>query len=117
MPSYGPPNNTDRWQPIDAGYGKLVKDKTKEYYQAWWNQYAYYFITFLIFIRNRIKYATKTIPASERRILMTQWVGQAVQEIGATVHINKYFEKTGCLITAMGKYDDSIFINRLFPNI
>jgi len=39
-PWYGPPNNTDRWQPIDAGYGKQVKDKAKEHYTTWWNLYV-----------------------------------------------------------------------------
>jgi hypothetical protein len=41
---YGPANHTDRWQPIDAGYGKLVKDKIKEYYQQWWNEYVCYLL-------------------------------------------------------------------------
>lgn len=40
IPTYGPPNNTDRWQPIDAGYTRLVKDRAKKYYQEWWNKYV-----------------------------------------------------------------------------
>lgn len=37
---YGPANNTDRWQPIDAGFGQMVKDRAKIYYQQWWNEYV-----------------------------------------------------------------------------
>ena len=39
---YGPANNTDRWQPIDARFGRLVKESVKAKYTAWWNEYVYF---------------------------------------------------------------------------
>jgi hypothetical protein len=42
MLSFGSTNNTDRWQPIDAGLGKIMKDHMKKLYRVWWNKYVYY---------------------------------------------------------------------------
>lgn len=36
MPSYGPANHTDRWQPVDAGYGRLIKEFVKKLFHVWW---------------------------------------------------------------------------------
>ena len=33
---YGPPNETESWQPIDAGHlGAMIKAKAKEYLEIW----------------------------------------------------------------------------------
>jgi hypothetical protein len=36
--------------------------------------------------------------ASERRVLMTEWVGEAWEQICSDRYIHRYFQKTGCLL-------------------
>lgn len=53
----------------------------------------------------------KKIPdASEHCILMTNWLSKAAATVNSRVNIAAFFEKTGCLITANGQYDQSIYI-------
>ena len=46
---------------------------------------------------------------------MTQWVGQAVEDVSSGSEkkkaIQKFFLKTGCLITVYKQHDDDIFTN------
>lgn len=74
-------------------------------------KYNYYVTNklFILFNRNKYKYKDNPISASERRILITQWVGEAVDSISPDT-IQHFFEKTGCLITANGLHDKSIFL-------
>ena len=49
--------------------------------------------------------------AKERRILITQWVGEAWAKLGAPNYsefLRKCWQETGCLITADGSEDDII---------
>jgi hypothetical protein len=41
---------------------------------------------------------------------MAKWIGQAVEDVNNKVDIKEFFLKTGCLITAWGQDDASIFI-------
>lgn len=52
------------------------------------------------------------IPIATRRILTTQWVGQAWEEIKNEKKniIAHFFEKTGCAITIDGFNMESIFL-------
>ncbi len=61
-------------------------------------------------ISNKSNYNDSVIAASERRILCTKWVGDAVDHVSQTVKIEKFFEKTGCLMTVSGVFDSSITI-------
>ena len=55
------------------------------------------------------KICNKMSGAKERRILMTQWTGEAWSQCCADHHFFKrLFEKTGCLITADGSDDANI---------
>ena len=50
------------------------------------------------------------MPAKKRKVLMTQWTGQAWREIHETEpnFVRKLFVKTGCLITLDGSDVDKI---------
>ena len=92
-----PDNNTDKVQPIDAGFGRMIKQKIGEAMQIWLEK------------DENLEMWHNKISAKERRILMTQWAGHAWRELGSKPEfIRKLFEKTGCLITADGSHDDKI---------
>ena len=45
--------------------------------------------------------------ASDRRILLTQWVAEAVRRVNVNANaLWRYFEKTGCLLTLDGSSDE-----------
>jgi len=44
------------------------------------------------------KWVDGKFSASERRILITKWIGEAWEQLCDAGYIRKYFEKTGCLI-------------------
>ena len=96
---YGPPKSTDLWQPVDAGYGRLFKNLIAKEYHAYLDSCS--------------DFEFNQISARERRILTTQWVGKVWNNIHQEGSIYneclwRYFEKTGCLITADGSDDDKI---------
>ena len=65
---YGLPGATDIWQPVDAGYAELLKVKVRQAHYKW-----------LDFDENADKWygEDNRFTASERRILITHWVGEA----------------------------------------
>ena len=51
------------------------------------------------------------LSASQRRILMTQWVGEAVEIVNKDVpFLRRCFERTGCLVDITGDDDHKICI-------
>ena len=55
--------------------------------------------------------SNKVLTASDRRILITQWVGEAYEKLKSPDYDNfkwRCFQKTGCLITADGSDDHLI---------
>ena len=53
----------------------------------------------------------KPFTTSDRRILITQWVGEAFEELKKPEYDNmrrRCFEKTGCLLTADGSNDELV---------
>ena len=53
----------------------------------------------------------ETMTASDRRILITLWVGEAFEELKKPDYDNmrrRCFEKTGCLLTADGSQDELV---------
>ena len=92
-----PDNHTDKVQPVDAGFGKAMKQKIGEAMQIWFEK------------EENLEMWLGKISAKDRRTLMTQWTGHAWRELSARHEfIRKLFEKTGCLITADGSHDDKI---------
>ena len=98
---YGPPGATDLWQPVDAAYGATLKKLIMRQQDMW-----------LEIDENMDRWAgNKPFSASERRILITQWVGEA-NNLLKSPNYDAFrwhaFEKTGCLITADGSEDYKI---------
>lgn len=57
-----------------------------------------------------------SMSAKKRRILMTQWTGEAWRKLSSVkMFAKKLFMKTGCLITADGSDDDMIKPQGLQP--
>ena len=63
---FGPAGQTDAWQPVDSGYGRLLKILTKNEQQDWLKEDE----NFEKWAGNADKFTAK-----ERRILITYWVG------------------------------------------
>jgi len=96
---YGLPGATDIWQPVDAGYGELLKVKVRQAHYKWLDS-----------DENADKWygEDNRFTASERRILITHWVGDAYRALIDERYDNfrrEIFERTGCLLTADGSGD------------
>ena len=100
---FGLPGATNIWQPIDAGYGYVLKKLTAKAQDEW------------LEIEENIDLwygnSEKKLTVSDRRILITQWVGQAYEMLQHPDYDHfrrRCFEKTGCLLTADGSEDDKV---------
>lgn len=60
-----PENHTDKVQPIDAGYGKMIKKKIGAQMEKWLEK------------EENLEMLHDSIPAKTRRVLMTKWAGKA----------------------------------------
>ena len=97
---------TDIWQPVDAGYGFLMKKLTAQAQNRWLEE-----DDIETGIPNIDRWNEKKLSCSERRILITEWVGNAVDALNHSNYDNfrwRCFEKTGILITADGSEDEKI---------
>ena len=96
------------WQPIDAGYAQLLKVLIKQEFFNWLDDED-----------NIDKWYGETVSrASQKRILITRWVGKAYRKICDPKYDHlryRLFEKTGTLIIADGSDDDKIQLEGL-PN-
>eukprot|EP00903_Cladosiphon_okamuranus_P018578 g17101.t1 len=94
---------TDELQPVDAGYGRRIQVGVGVKLDLW-----------LEHGENLQKWENGTLTASERRVLLTHWVGAVVEEIDADKEYRKrLFEKTGSGMTADGSEDDRINLEGL----
>lgn len=92
-----PENHTDKIQPNDAGCGQMMKVKIADALDRW-----------LETEDNLCKWQDK-LSAKDKRILMTQWTGEAWSEFKENKgFLKRLFEKTGCLITIDGSGDEYI---------
>jgi len=99
-----PENHTDKVQPIDAGYGKMIKKKIAEQMEKWLEK------------EENLEMWHNSIPATTRRVLMTKWAGEAWRELSSDEDfVKKLFEKTGCLMTADGEDDEKVRPQGLEP--
>ena len=83
---------TDNWQPVDAGYAELLKVKVRQERCKWLDS-----------DENSIKWyrVDNKFTASDRRILITHWIGDAYQSLldkKSDSFRHRLFEKTGCLL-------------------
>ena len=99
---YGVSGATDIWQPVDAGYAELLKVKIRQEHYNW-----------LDTDENTDKWygLDQNFSASDRRTLITHWVGEAYKSLTDTKFDHyrcRLFQKTGCLLTADGTDDDLV---------
>ena len=99
---YGVAGATDIWQPVDGGMGSVLKKLINQEFFAWLDDDD----------NIDLWYGDKShITASEKRILITRWVGNAYRKLLSDKYDSfrwRLFEKTGCLITADGSGDELI---------
>ena len=99
-----PENHTDKVQPIDAGYGKMIKKKIGEQMEKWLEK------------EENLEMWHDSIPATTRKVLMTKWAGEAWRELSSDEDfVKKLFEKTGCLMTADGEDAEKVRPQGLEP--
>ncbi|KAK3281369.1 hypothetical protein CYMTET_10837 [Cymbomonas tetramitiformis] len=84
-------------QPVDQGAGRETK-RDIDYQQNEW----------LEDLENLNKWESAELTASDRRILMTWWAGDGYARMVKRVCINRYFEKSGCLMSVSGAADNKI---------
>ena len=93
-----PPKCTDEVQPVDAGYGRLFKVLVGKSLDAW-----------LLNGDNIERWESNKLTASDRRVLITQWVGEVVKQIDSDIRYRRrLFEKTRLAMTADGSDDNLI---------
>ena len=89
-------------QPVDAGYGQLLKVKIKQEFFRWIEDDK----------NCENWYGEAMLTASEKRVLITRWVGDAYREFLSSKHDGlryRLFEKKGYMSTAC--WLDDIFIH------
>ena len=100
---YGLPGTTDLWQPVDAGVAKVLKTLTVASHRDW-----------LDFDNNANRWYGNEQPytASERRVLLTHWTGDAwnrmISDPKYVEIIRNAFVRTGCLLTANGEHGELV---------
>ena len=99
---FGLPNATDLWQPVDAGFAEILKTIINTKFSTWLEDDT-----------NSTRWygEGESFSAKERRILISQWAGDAYGELVGEKYDRfrwRQFEKTGCLITADGSEDEKI---------
>ena len=100
---YGPPNATGLWQPVDSGYGNLLKVLTKAEQQDWLEHDEN--------LERWMGNSAHKFTAKERRVLIAHWVGAAFEKLQVSNYdYARYrcFGRAGCLITADGSADGKI---------
>ena len=96
-----PVRSTSETQPVDAGLGRLTKYLVSQEFEEW-----------LEIDDNLEIWENGKLSASEKRILVTKFVGAAWDKIFLSGKYNPkaYFEKTGCLLTLNGSEDAKVRI-------
>ena len=99
---YGLPGATDLWQPVDAGYAASLKSLISIEHRKWLDTDNHSDRWF----GNEVPYTAK-----ERRILITQWAGEAWNVLNSSKYDKqrkKCCSMTGCLLTADGSEDNLV---------
>jgi len=99
---YGLPDGIDLWQPVDAGYAQVLKSLISKEHQDWLDRDD-----------NADRWFQNDNPysAKERRILITNWAGEAWKRLSRPEydHLRKScWVKTGCMLTSDGSEDDLV---------
>ena len=90
-------------QSVDAGYRRLVKVRVEKALEAWYEEGD-----------NVEKWDTNKLSSSDRRVLLTHWVGEAVAKLDSDQLYRRHlFDKTGLIMTADGTDDNLINLEGL----
>ena len=104
---YGLTDGTDLWQPADAGYAQVLKTLISREHQDWLDRDDN---------ADRWFQNEKPYTAMERRILITNWAGEAWKKLSKPEYDNlrkSCWLKTGCLLTADGSDDNLVKLEGL----
>ena len=96
---FGLPKATDLWQPVDAGYAQLLKVLMCQQFENWLDDDEH---------AERWYANEKPFTASERRVLITHWGGNAYKKLCSPQYDDLHlqiFVKTGCFMTSDGSDD------------
>ena len=93
---------TDDIQVVDAGFGALIKRHKEEVESEWLEDDG-----------NWQRWSGGRLSASERRVLMTLWYGEAYERACHSYDFEKVFTKVGSNLTADGSRDDLIKLQGL----
>lgn len=100
---YGPSECTDEVQPVDAGAGRFLKVEVGRQMDIWLEQSD-----------NLERWETASLTASDRRVLITQWMGAAMARLNSQqAYRYRLFEKCGMAMTVDGSGDDRITLEGL----
>ncbi|CAB1103214.1 unnamed protein product [Ectocarpus sp. CCAP 1310/34] len=100
---YGPSEWTDEVQPVDAGAGRFFKVEAGRQVDMWFEQSD-----------NLERWETAALTASDRRVLITQWIGAAMARLNSQQAFRfRLFEKCGMAMTVDGSGDDRITLEGL----
>ena len=101
---YFPANNMDEVQPVDAGVGRMLKVEVGRQLDIWLGQ-----------ADNLEKWESNKLTASDRRVLITQWVGPATYIVDNRPDYRfRLFEKCGMAMTVDGSGDERITLEGLY---
>ena len=99
--TFVPGGCTSLIQPVDVVINKPFKERVEKFATEHMQE-------------NLDSYVNGTIPAKERRVLFTKWVGQAWEEVSAMKEmVKRSFMKTGIAVHIDGSEDEQINIKGL----
>ena len=101
------PNAADLWQPVDAGYAKMLKTLMGQVHHKWLHDEEH---------ADRWYGNEESYSAKERRILIMHWAGEAYTKLCINEYNDfrkKLWLKTSCLISADGSNNDKIALEGL----
>ncbi|CAB1106958.1 unnamed protein product [Ectocarpus sp. CCAP 1310/34] len=100
---YRPSECTDEVQPGDAGTGRFLQVEVGRQMNIWLEQSD-----------NLERWETASLTASDRRVLITQWMGAAIARLNSQqAYRYSPFEKCGMAMTVDGSGDDRITLEGL----
>ena len=110
--AFGPRNQTEYWQPIDAGHiGAVLKQLARAEFEKWMETVSNPDDPAEAHVYNWQKWERNRIPAKDKRVLMTHVFGRAYNQILDPSYRRfrqSAFGNCGALVTLTGINDDTV---------